>query len=227
MKQLINGDALKAMDKMIKDGIKVDLIYIDPPYDFESGKKQGSKMGERLERVLNKETLNIRNGFDYQAYAKRFKKIQNKTNIYIWCSKNQIRDILNMFPNLNPYILFWGKTNPPPAFNGTYLSNTEYILYFKEKGTSKLNTTYKTASRFDIQPINTKDKRKYKHPTIKPLNIVEKHIFNSTNENDVVFDCFMGSGTTGIACKNLKRNFIGVELDKDYYEIAKERINKH
>ncbi len=65
----------------------------------------------------------------------------------------------------------------------------------------------------------------WKHPTIKPLNITEKIIRNSSKENNTVLDPFMGSGTTGVACINTNRNFIGVELDEKYYKIAEERIN--
>lgn len=65
----------------------------------------------------------------------------------------------------------------------------------------------------------------WKHPTIKPLNITEKIIRNSSKENNTVLDPFMGSGTTGVACINTNRDFIGIELDKKYYKIAEERIN--
>lgn len=224
--RLINGDALYALDELIKNNVKVDLIYIDPPYDFESGGKNNSGLNGRMNRLHHVETNNMRNGFDYQAYAERFKKLQNKTNIYIWCSKNQIRELLNMFPNLDPYILFWGKTNPIPAFNGTYLSNVEYILHFREKGATKMNTTYKTASRFDIQSLNQKDKKLYDHPTVKPINIVKRHIEISTNPGQTVLDCFAGTGTTGVAAKELGRNFIGVEYDEKYFNTAQKRIKE-
>ena len=75
-----------------------------------------------------------------------------------------------------------------------------------------------------MTPTNKKDKDLYKHPTIKPLEIIKNFVINSSNENDNVLDCFMGSGTTGVACKELNRNFYGVELDKEYFEIARERI---
>ena len=69
-----------------------------------------------------------------------------------------------------------------------------------------------------------KEKKLYGHPTIKPQEILKNLIVNSTVENDVVLDCFMGSGSTGVACVNLKRNFIGIELEEKYFKIAKERI---
>ena len=62
------------------------------------------------------------------------------------------------------------------------------------------------------------------HPTMKDLKVIEYLVETLTNEGDLVLDCFMGSGTTGVACKNLKRDFIGIEINKDYFEIAKNRI---
>jgi DNA modification methylase len=73
-------------------------------------------------------------------------------------------------------------------------------------------------------PINRKDKDNFNHPTIKPLEIISNLVKNSSRENDTVLDCFMGSGTTGVACKQLKRNFIGFEIDEEYFRIAGQRI---
>ena len=64
------------------------------------------------------------------------------------------------------------------------------------------------------------------HPTQKPTKLIEHIINKSTNENDVILDCFMGSGSTGVACMNTNRKFIGIELDKNYFNIAKERIEE-
>ena len=69
------------------------------------------------------------------------------------------------------------------------------------------------------------DKRKFKHPTIKPLDIVKNLIINSSNENDLILDPYMGSGTTGVACRELKRNFIGCEINEEYFTIAKKRMD--
>lgn len=77
-----------------------------------------------------------------------------------------------------------------------------------------------------MQPINSEDKRVFGHPTIKPLNIIQTLILNSTREGETVLDCFMGSGTTGVACAKLNRNFIGMEINEDYYRIASIRINE-
>ena len=85
--------------------------------------------------------------------------------------------------------------------------------------------SYEDAKTYYFAPINLKDKKLYGHPTCKPLDVVEKHIRNSTKVGALVFDPFMGSGTTGVACKRLQRRFIGCEINLDYFNIAKDRIN--
>ena len=72
--------------------------------------------------------------------------------------------------------------------------------------------------------VNQKGKKKYGHPTVKPLEMVKNLIVNSSQENDIILDPFLGSGTIGVACKELGYEFIGCEIDSDYFDIAKERI---
>lgn len=121
-------------------------------------------------------------------------------------------------------ILVWCKTNPIPLTNNTFLPDVEYCLMFREKGTL-LKGEIENKSKYYVSPTNKCDKDLYEHPTIKPLSLVERHIEISSKVGDVVLDCFMGSGTTGVACKNLCREFIGIEIDKHYYDIAVDRIN--
>ena len=73
--------------------------------------------------------------------------------------------------------------------------------------------------------LGWEDKHNYNHPTIKPEELINKLIINSSKENDLVFDCFLGSGTTCVCAKNLKRNYLGFEIDKKYFEIAQDRLN--
>ena len=122
-------------------------------------------------------------------------------------------------------LLVWCKTNPTPASNGSWLPDIEYCLVFKEDGTPRYNDGYELKSKWYVSQINKADKDLYDHPTIKPLELVKRHILHSTKEGDTILDCFMGSGTTGVACKELNRNFIGIEIDKQYFKIAEDRIN--
>ena len=149
-----------------------------------------------------------------------------KINCFIWCSKDQILDILNYFKNegSNFEILTWNKTNPTPMTNNTFLPDIEYCLYFREKGVP-LNNGYELKSKWYSTPINKADKDLFNHPTIKPLELVKRHLLHTTQENDIVADFFLGSGTTCVAAKEIDRKYIGFEIDKEYYKIAKDRLN--
>lgn len=231
----------------------IDLVVIDPPYEFCGGGGAGAfgtkkrnyhteylslyrqtgktKETERLRICSNKDnqrasTKNISKGFDNTILDILVLKMK-KINIYIWCSKSQFRQIIDYFDDLECKIdlLTWHKTNPVPTCNNTYLSDTEYLFYIREKNV-KLYGSYVTKKKYYITPTNKEDKQKYKHPTIKPLEIIKNLIINSSNEGDTILDCYMGSGTTGVACKELNRNFIGFEIDENYFNIAKDRIGE-
>ena len=111
-----------------------------------------------------------------------------------------------------------------PASNNIYHNDTEFCLCFRESGTG-VGGNYETKSTYYISGINITDKNQFVHPTIKPLDFVKNHIINSTKENDIVLDCFMGSGTTAVACKELNRHFLGFELNTDFWKIANDRVN--
>ena len=170
--------------------------------------------------------IDITEGIDYEI-LKEFVRVMKKINIFIWCSKSQILPIMKYFiedKKCNFEILTWNKTNPIPCANNTWLSDIEYCLYFREKGV-RLNDDYFLKSKFYTSEINKKDKDLFGHPTIKPLELVKRHLLHATKENEVVLDTFLGSGTTAVACKELNRQYIGFELDEKYYKIANERLN--
>lgn len=121
-------------------------------------------------------------------------------------------------------IIIWNKTNAMPLFNNKYLTDKEYCLYFR-KGAYCNPSCYEDAKTVYYQPINVSDKDKFNHPTIKPMNIIETLIKNSSKPNEVVADFFMGSGTTCVACKNIGRKYIGFEINEKWFNIAKDRLN--
>lgn len=136
--------------------------------------------------------------------------------------------ILNYFLNLDREIYFepiiWKKTNPTPATNNTWLPDLEYAFHFREKGVP-LNNGYEIKNKGYVSPLNKKDKDLYDHPTIKPLEFVKNHLLHITQENDIVLDPFLGSGTTAVACIETNRRYIGFEISEEYYNIALDRIN--
>ena len=171
------------------------------------------------------ELKHIISGFDYNL-LNELDRIMKKINIYIWCSKHQVEPLLKHYldKNCNIEILTWHKTNPLPTMNNTYANDTEYCIFAREKGV-ELFGTYETKRKYYVTSINQNDKQLYKHPTIKPLEIIKNLIINSSKENNIVLDCFCGSGTTCLACKETGRRYIGMEIDKEYHKIAVNRLN--
>ena len=216
------GDCLELLKKIPDNTI--DLVITDPPYEIVpggAGGAFGSKNRNYHEQysVLDNEK-NRKNGirctgFDI-AILDEICRCMKKINIYIWCSKLQIRKLLDYFEDRDCVIdiLTWHKTNPTPTCNNTYLSDTEYLIFAREKGV-KLYGTYATKKKFYVSPTNKADKKKYGHPTIKPIDITKNIIINSSVEGDTVLDPYMGSGTVGDACVCTNRNFVGFEIEKE------------
>ena len=218
--RIYNMDCTEGV-KLLEDK-SIDLVIIDPPYklSLNSLKKETKFIG------YTNELLHLKDGFDLTILDLLIQKMK-KINIYIYCSKRQVKELLEYFMNkkCNYEILTWHKMNPSPLMNNNYLPDTEYIIFAREKGV-KLQGTYYTKRKYYISGTNQTDKKKYKHPTIKPLAFIENHIINSSNEGDLILDCFAGSGTTLVGAINKNRNFIGFEINKEYYEIAQARINE-
>ena len=122
-------------------------------------------------------------------------------------------------------ILVWCKTNPTPFANDNFLPDIEYCLIFREKGHTKLNDGYHLKSKWYMSGTNVEDKKNYGHATIKPLELVERHIALSTKENDIVLDPFAGSSTTLLAAKHLHRRYLGFEIDKEYFDTSVKRLS--
>ena len=154
-----------------------------------------------------------------------YRVLKNGTHFYTFCNTNSILEYLEAANKvgfkLHNIIVMKKDTGMP---NRWYLKNTELILFFR-KGKAKPINDYTSRDWFDVKMPTLKNGKV--HITQKPLSIIQTFVLNSSVENDIVLDIFMGSGTTGIACINTNRNFIGIELDEDYFNIAKERIENH
>ncbi len=207
--QLLNTITLGNSYEIIKQipDNSIDLIVTDPPYTYDKtitgGWYKDKKVGKEL---LN---LNIINGIK-DDILEEFVRIMKNINIYVWCNKAQIMQYLEFFCkkyNCSFEIIIWKKTNPAPLCSNTYLPDKEYCLYFKKNGYCK-PVSYEKAKTVYITTINKSDKGKFLHPTIKPIELIKTFIENSSKENEIIFDPFSGSGTTCVAAKELKRQFI-------------------
>lgn len=216
---------------------KLELMGCQQVYKDNINTKRSEALRiAKTKKKQNCDIISIEDGINLKILDD-FIRIMKKINCFIWCSKLQIFDIMKFFletlktredykENINIYfeILTWNKTNPTPTTNNTWLPDIEYCLYFREEGI-KYNSGYDLKHKYYISPANVNDKDKFAHPTIKPLELVKRHLLHTTKPNDIVLDCFLGSGTTAVACKDIGRHYIGFEINKKWFDIAKNRLN--
>lgn len=191
----------------------VDLVVTDIPYGEVNRKSNGL-------RNLEKGKADIVT-FSMDSLLDNLCRI-TRGSIYIFCGTEQVSIIRKLMVEhkMSTRLCIWEKTNPSPM-NGDkiWLSGIECCVYGKFPKATFNEHCKNTVFRFPCG-------RNKLHPTQKPLELIKRLILASSNEGDLVFDGFAGSGTTGVACKELGRNFIGCELDENYCKIANERIKE-
>lgn len=154
--------------------------------EYDYNKKPAENLRIAMKQVrANSELLraNIANGFDYKTFIKEAFRIMKKANMFIWCSLRQINDIMNelkLYCDSTPQIFVWCKTNPTPAINNNWLSDIEYCIYIRDKGVN-LNSIYEYSSKYYVSSANVEDKKLFGHPTIKPKELVKRHLLNTTS----------------------------------------------
>lgn len=223
--KLICGDCLEEMKKMPDEYI--DLIVTDPPYKLTARGSSGTMGGYWKSAKAKKGIIFDNNNIEIKDYIfELYRILKNKSILYIMCNNTNLQEMLNQGTNVGfnfVKCLIWEKGN---KICGTYYMGCyEYILLFRKGG----HRPIKKCGTPDILKIPIKklkdENGKNLHDTEKPVELMQILIENSSDENDLILDPFMGIGSTGVACVKSKRNFIGIEIDKDYFNIAKERIN--
>lgn len=218
------GDCLEVLKSMPSESIA--LIVTDPPYKTTSRGNAGNS-GGMLQKEINKkgQVFNF-NDIDCEKYAPEFYRVlKDGSHCYIMTNHINLIHILNTFTaNGFHFIksLIWDKGNK--IMGQYYMSQFEYILFFRKGKGIKINNCG-TSDILSVPNKKLKDTNgKNLHDTEKPVDLMKILIENSSAENELVLDPFMGIGSTGIACMNTNRNFIGIELDPKYFEIAEKRI---
>ena len=240
MFKLINGDCLEVMQSLIDDGVKVDMVLTDPPYGTTACKWDSiipfEPMWELLTDLTYDNTPIVLFGSEPFSSTLRISNIKNYRYDWKWDKVRGVGHLLahkrpmmcvedimifyRKLPNYYPQMRerekprlsqnngnnkVWGGTDKP--YNGKVLDK-------------KFPINLLTFSKSNMQENNY-------HSTQKPTALLEYLIKTYTKEDDLVLDFTMGSGSTGVACLNTNRQFIGIELDPDYYQIAKERCKSH
>ena len=218
MLELIHGDCLEKM-KDIPDK-SIDLILTDPPYlkAYSTGHRKGIKRSTT--EIMNDRV------FDMFTFFKECCRVsKDESHIYVfgcWQTNPYFIEMLSQFYKIKNNII-WVKNNWTAGdLFWSYGQSYENIL-FAMKGRKQLNGRRDR----DVLFYNRVSGKKQVHLNQKPVELLEQLIYKSSMEGDTIFDPFIGSGSTGIACINTKRNFIGIEKDDKYFEIAKKRIEEH
>lgn len=234
---LICGECLTELSKIPNDSI--DLIVTDPPYRITSRGNAGNSGGMMQKKINMQGRVFKHNNIDCAEYAPEFYRIlKDGSHCYVMTNHINLIHMLNTFTDLRteeekekgikPYgfhfikSLIWDKGNK--IMGQYYMSQFEYILFFRKGRGIKINHCG-TSDILSIPNIKLKgNDGKNLHDTEKPIELMKILIDNSSQPNETVLDPFMGIGSAGIACKELDRQFIGIEIDHQYYNIAQERI---
>ena len=250
MIDLYNGDCLEVMDKLIEEGIVVDAIITDPPYGTTACKWDSvipfDEMWLRLNKLIKPNGAIVLFGSEPFSSALRMSNIKNYKYDWVWHKNNTSGFALakkQPMRNHEMVSVFYNKQctynyiKEPRQLNESSKKRMEYD-FTSTKGKNTINNGIKkvqfipedkelsypkTVKFFENISNNHKDRF---HPTQKPVALMEYLVKTYTNENETVLDFTMGSGSTGVACKNTNRRFIGIELDEKYFSIASDRINK-
>lgn len=237
LNKIYNEDCLEGM-KRIPDK-SVDLIVTDPPYEHVKGGMKSKKYNVgtwKAESYMNEKMSDFKKEDIFNFLNISIKKMK-KVNMYIFCSKLQLAhyfDYINQNKKLKYDLLVWDKSSVDNKYSMKsskfFTQDIEYIIRIYESGVSLNKIWNEEGTKSDSKYYMKRQKfqqPKGKHNTMKPIKLIERFIKLSSNENDVVLDMFMGSGTTAIACINTNRNYIGFEMDKEFYNISQERIKEH
>lgn len=232
--RLIQGDCLEVLKKIPDHSI--DLILIDPPYliskksNFDKGgswndskKKECRKTPPKTDfGEWDKKELNM--DFLFYEYYRILKPHGTLLIFYDIWKINEIKEWGEIHKFKQFRLCRWDKSNPVPVNSKlNYLSNaSEYFVTCVKENKPTFHSEYDKG--IYTYPICS-GKERTNHPTQKPLSLITDLILKHSNEGELILDCFMGSGTTGVAALNTGRNFIGVELDENYFKIAQQRIN--
>ncbi len=243
--RIVNGNSLEILKKIPDKTF--DLIFADPPYNLQ--------IGEKLKRPDDSKVDGVNDKWDqfssfkhYDNFSKNWLKeckrvLKDKGSIWVIGSYHNIFRIGYHIQNFNFWILndvIWRKNNPMPNFKGTRFTNAhETLIWASKSKKSKYTFNYQSLKCLndDLQmrsdwtfPIcNGKERLKSNgkkvHSTQKPEGLLHRIILATTNKDDLIFDPFLGTGTTAVVAKKLGRKYFGVEQDNKYFDAAKERIN--
>lgn len=235
--ELYNGDCLQVMDELIEQGVKVDMVLCDLPFGVTKYKWDViipfDEMWDKIHKITKPCSAILLFGNEPFSSALRLSNKKNYKYDWVW-KKTKAQGFLNAkkMP-LKDYECISTFYQKPPTYNPQGLIEGDFNN-FRPSKLGKGEDVYGTEKEFGASKYTNYPKqiiefanvssRNNVHPTQKPVELLEYLIKTYTNEGELILDFTMGSGSTGVACRNTNRQFIGIELDEKYFKIAQERI---
>ena len=219
--KVYNKDCILLLDEMIKEGQMVDCVITDPPYliNYKTNhrKDKEHKFCKTIANDNNPELIS-------DVVERLYEVMKPDTALYMFCGSDKVdffkQEVEKFFTVKN--IIVWDKGNWTAGdLEAQFGKQYEFIIY-ANKGRAKFNESVTRYS--DVWRIPREVGASQIHQNQKPENIINRMLKIHTKEGDVVLDPFMGSFTTAVACHKMKRNFIGAELDKEYWELGQKRL---
>ena len=218
--KLYCDDCLNIMKQI--DNESIDLIVTDPPYliKYKTNRRK-NKYHDFCSEILNDDNEQLIIDYIRECY----RILKNNTAMYMFCNCDKVDFFKQELENAGFKIknmIIWVKNNWTAGDLKAQFGKQYEIIFLVNKGRKYFNGKRIT----DVWMFDRISGKKQLHQNQKPVDLLKQCILKHSDENDIIFDGFMGSGSTGVACIETGRKFIGVELDKKYFEIAKERIEK-
>ena len=246
LNKIINGNSIEILKEIPSKTF--DLVFADPPYNMQIGKTLRRPDSSKVKGV-NDKWDQFKNFKHYDNFCNEWliqcrRILKDSGTIWVIGSYHNIFRLGYHLQNLNYWLLndvIWRKNNPMPNFRGTRFTNAhETLIWASKSKKSKYTFNYQSLKCLndDLQmrsdwmlPIcsgkeRLKNNGKKVHSTQKPEALLHRIILATTNKGDVIFDPFIGTGTTAVVAKKLGRKYFGVEKDKKYFKAASDRISK-
>ncbi len=247
LNKIIQGDSIDVMNALPEKS--VDVIFADPPYNMQLKDTLARPDNSKVDGVHDAwdkfSSFSAYDEFTYRWLEAARRVLKDSGTIWVIGSYHNIFRVGTALQNLEYWVLndvIWRKTNPMPNFRGTRFTNAHETLIWAAKSADKGGYTF----NYDAMKAMNEDKQmrsdwnlpicsgherlksgdKKAHATQKPESLLYRVLMSSTKPGDVVLDPFFGTGTTGAVAKKLGRNYIGIEREKAYIKVARERIAK-
>ncbi len=228
--KIYNADAYKKVKELINEGVKVDHIITDPPYNISKDNNFNTMKNPRVGVDFGNWD---RGKFDLYSWVPNYSKLLNKNgSMIIFCSYRFISYIIDALESeeadmVVKDIIVWQKSNPMPRnINRRYVQDMEFAIWAVKKKAkwifNKPDDKPYLRAMFTTPVVSGGEK--LGHPTQKSLQLMEDIVTIHTNPGDLILDPFMGSGSTGVAALKNGRRFLGIEFEKEYFEMAKKRL---